>query len=61
MGLFGALVCVGIGLYGGTYICQNYDIPNVKNPRDFIDQMKAHMKQYEKKDTDNVDKNNEKK
>lgn len=50
MGLLKGLMLLGVGLYGGVYMCQNYEIPKVDDPENLLKKFKDFLAQYEKPD-----------
>lgn len=50
MGILKGLMILGVGLYGGVYICQNYDIPKMDDPQNYFKKFQDYISQFEKPD-----------
>ncbi|XP_015602377.1 uncharacterized protein LOC107271202 [Cephus cinctus] len=48
--MFRFLITLGIGVYAGIYISQNYEVPRVDDPQKIIEKVKQLSEQYKKKD-----------
>ena len=48
MGFFKGLLQLGIGFYGGIYVCQNYNVPKVDSPQQILQNIKDYLKEFEK-------------
>jgi hypothetical protein len=48
LGLFKTLFILGIGVYGGIYISQNYEISKMEKPSNLWAKFKDWLKQFEK-------------
>ncbi|KAK9307684.1 hypothetical protein QLX08_002087 [Tetragonisca angustula] len=47
--MFRFLITLGIGIYTGIYISQNYEIPRVDDPSKIIERIKEIADEYKKK------------
>lgn len=47
--MFKFLITLGIGIYAGIYISQNYEIPRVDDPNKIIERIKEFADEYKKK------------
>jgi len=50
MGFFGNLVSFAIGAYAGVYACQNYDVPQVEDPKKLLEKLQDYLERLKKDD-----------
>jgi hypothetical protein len=50
MGLLKSIFIFGIGVYGGIYACQNYEIPKIDDPKNLLKKLQDYLDKYKKED-----------
>lgn len=48
MGLLKSLITLGVGVYAGVYMDQNYKIPKVDDPKEILKQVQEWLENYKK-------------
>ncbi|CAJ0949112.1 unnamed protein product, partial [Mesorhabditis belari] len=49
MGLFSHLIALAVGVYGGAYAVQNYQVPKLPSGSELTQRLEDYLKQYKKK------------
>ncbi|VDM51729.1 unnamed protein product [Angiostrongylus costaricensis] len=48
MGIFSHLVTACVGVYGGAYLAQNYEIGKVPSVTELVQQLEKYLQNYKK-------------
>ncbi|MFH4981471.1 hypothetical protein AB6A40_008180 [Gnathostoma spinigerum] len=46
MTLFKNLLCLAIGLYGGAYMDQQYELPRMPSPEELVREVERRIQEY---------------